>query len=59
MNDKSIMVTKKINPLEKRKILKDRSYKLTIPSDWVMYLNIKKGQEIALELTENGFIVHT
>ena len=55
----SILIRKTISKEVVHNLLKDRSYKITVPIDWVKVLNMSKGQKLYLELKENGFFVHT
>lgn len=55
----SILIRKTVSKKAVHNLLKDRSYKITVPIDWVKILNMTKGQKLYLELKENGFYVHT
>ena len=52
-----ITLERELQPVVERKILKDRSLKINIPSAWVAYFHAEKGQVVSLTLTDTEFFV--
>ena len=57
MVEKSIVIKHILPSMVKRKILKDKLFKVNIPNDWATYFHVKKGQGVRLILTDTGFFV--
>jgi hypothetical protein len=58
MIDITIQLTKVLKPKTTRKITKDTMHKISIPTEWVQFLKIKKGDKVELELLPHGFMVN-
>jgi bifunctional DNA-binding transcriptional regulator/antitoxin component of YhaV-PrlF toxin-antitoxin module len=57
MIEKKIHYDRMLKPTLQRKVIQDRMFKISIPTEWARYFHIQKGQAVDLELTEDGFIV--
>ena len=58
MNPETYVMKKRLlQPKVTRKITKDKSFKIIIPLDWAEYFSLEKGQEVDIELTDDGFSV--
>lgn len=58
MSEKSITIKRILKPKYRRKISYNTTYKISIPLEWIMFFNIKKGQEVDLFLSDKGFIIN-
>ena len=58
MSEKSITIKRVLKPKYRRKISYNTTYKISIPLEWIMFFNIRKGQEIELILEDNGFFIN-
>ena len=52
-----ITLERELQPVVERKILKDRSLKINIPSAWVAYFHAEKEQVVSSTLTDTEFFV--
>ena len=57
MISKTIQIDRELQTIQQRKVTKDSTFRISIPVNWVKYLNIEKGQFLTLELMDDGFHV--
>jgi bifunctional DNA-binding transcriptional regulator/antitoxin component of YhaV-PrlF toxin-antitoxin module len=57
MSEKIIVIKRVLKPKYRRKVSYNTTYKISIPIEWIQFYGIKKGQEVDLILTDNGFFI--